>query len=1083
MTRKELPARAANILRAVASSTACTPATVESLRSFLSPTEAHLQQQKKAPVKTSQPRKKSTTAASVKAVGARGRKQPAIFVLEVPGEGQDAVQAQEKATLATEVANVTLKALTEAIKRPPVQQKRTPLARTSSNAPVTNGLTSRSQTPLQPLCINRVIDSPSKPSHLRRSSSTASVKNTLDGIRAQAECARVAYATLRSMQASKELPALPSLQLESGMSALIAKLIVLGFDDLAVKELRILRRRLESSGEPSARIKPFSDVGPSSEGEKLDVKGETLPCMLKFRKIDVEGPLLALIIASQLHVLRILALRRDVSIVEYCLQHLQLDVPYSPAALIQRQVDAQNPESQARAARQLESLAQILLSLCPLSTTVNSNSAASSANDLSPEAAFRIQVLALQIRCAWWGLSGHQSNVSPEMIDPFARYLAAFHRKSKIERKAKYEMAKSAFHIISKGVQNVAGFREEMFYGVYQLLAASAQEALEHSEAIRWVRKSGKTATRYTASRTQLCILACRTATLQIRAAATISVEEVISTLQDAAGALAGDLQGESAELDELLIVVASLRKSTFSVVQESYRKSSTDPSILAEACRSIVLLCLRFIIRYIGSGFGPAEHDKTLARREQRKRAAEQVAGPAVESVVAMARLAADAPPSLWEKLEAGLRDCFELATRLDDVVKEVAREEMCNTQRPSCFVSISNAYWYRFLRLKQEAADPKILRDCLRSSIDLLKDRSTSDKIHGSFATKLERYGQIYENLREYGKASDAYERALSTQIEAGLLQKATEAAATRPLSVVFESGGKFGPLSRMLLAYPRIASRASASGQHRKPFLDPEGLRVDERGLLLEQQFNAVVLDLLDRGPPADCPSALGNLADKLLSLYTCKEFPVRRVRVIIRLLGLLLARPGLLDNDLKDQLLQESNIGPTDNHADTDLLHLLPHLNTSRIVLVTLYAGVPNIEKVKMATAFWSQTAQGCSDWLALQTQVYDIADWLMQLELLADCLAMQNLELLRVSVLHLLVMIHEAAVPIQYSELISKLSTLGTQYLRLGYSGRAGLVLHKAQKYLEQSDIDAISILGWHMAYAEHALAIGNLKLW
>lgn len=1083
MTRKELSARAANILRAVASSTACTPATIESLRSFLAPGDLPLQQQKKAAVKGVQPRRKPATAPPVKAAGARARKQPAVAILEVPGEGQDAIQAQDRVTLATEVANVTLKTLTEAIKRPPVQQKRTPLARSSSNVSFCNGLNSRSQTLLQPLCANRVTDSPSKPSHLRRSSSTASVKDTFDGIRAQAECARVAYATLRSMQGSNELPALPPLQLESGMSALITKLIALGFDDLAVKELRILRRRLENSGEPSTRAKPTVSEDLVSEGDKLDAKGETLPCMLKFRNIDAKGPLLALIIASQLHVLRILALRRDGLAIESCLQHLELDVAYSPAILIQKQIDSQSPESEARAARQLESLAQLLLALCPLSSSTNHSSIVSPSNALPPETAFRVQVLALRIRYTWWNLSGHRSNVSLEMVGPFTRYLAAFHRKSRLGRNEKYGMAKSAFHVISICVQNVIGFQDEMFYDVYQSLATLAQDALEYSEAVRWVRKSSINAVQYGASRTQLCTLACRTATLHLRTANPIPDEEILKSLKDAASALAGDLQGGSAELDELLIVAACLRKSSFSVVQDSLRNLSTAISDIAEECRNVVLLCLKFMIRYVGNGSGPADNDKTLARREQRKRAAGQVAGPAVESVVAMARLAANASSATWETLEAGLRDCFELATRLDGAEKEPTASQIINKQSPSCFVSISNAYWYRFLRLKPGAVDARKLRECLRASIDILKDRSTSEKIQGSLPTKLERYGQIYENLHEYGKAADAYQEALSTQIESGLLEKATEAAATRPLPLVFESEGELGPFSRMLLAYPSAALKDDASGQRLILFCDPEGLCASERGTLLEQQFSAMVSVLLDIGCSATICKALSELAEDLLSLYTSKAYPVRRLRVVIRCLGLLLSSPGALNMDLQELLLQESNVEPTSTHFDTNLMNFLPHLTTSRKILVALHREGVSLEIMGTAVASWLQLVQEYPDWDALQTQVYDISDWLVQLELLAEHFEMHSLDMLRVSVLHLLVTIHEAATSVQCSVLILKLSALATQYSRLGYSGRAGIILQKAQRYLESSDITAATILRWHLSYAEHALMAGNLSLW
>ena len=1076
MTRKELPARAAHLLRAVASTTTCTSAMVESLHAFLVPAAAPLPQPKKKAGAPPPSKKKAPQPAQVKTAGSRARKQPAVAVLEVAGEGSDGVKPQERFELATEIINATLKALTEAIKNPPAQKRRTPLARSSSNASFNSVSNPRSQTPLQPRSANCITNSPGKLSHFRRSSSTASLNQSFGGLRAQAECARIAFAALRSLEGEKGCPALPVFQLESGMAALIEKLIALGFDDLALKELRTLRRRLEASREHSATEKNARK--PVMEGDAPDANVETLAGMLRFRNIGAKGQALALIITSQLQTLKILGLRQESPAIEAAVQHLQLGVQHSPASLIQRQIDSDTPGSQGRAARQLETLAQALIALCPNT---------SFSHQLSPETAFRMQVLALQIRLISWRLLGHQSDLAKEIIDPFSRCLSALNRRSRKGKKDMYEAANNAFQEFQEPVRKMPNFREGMFIAIYQSLADLAQESSQHSEALRWVQDSTKCATRCGASPTQLCSLYCRSATLQLRMHNLNANDEVLATLKDASSSLRGNLQGESAELDDLLAAVASLRKSAFSVFQESRRSPSASKkqtlSALADECSITVLLCLNFIIRYVGIGSDRDENQKTIARREQRTRLASQVVTPTVESVVAMTRLCSRVGSDMWARFEAGLRDCLLLISRLEDADPGVRRTPNVDKGSSSSFVSISNAYWYRYLHLKQTAADAKSLRECLRTSIGLVKNRPLRERLAGLLAIKLERYGQLYEESRDYNKAAEAYADTVRAHMHFGLLRIATRAAATRSIPAIWKSNVELEPLFRTLLAYPRVAAKAAGNNHDLKAYFDVEELSADQRGVLLEQQLLSVISRLLEQDPARALYQTLNELASSLLLLYTKDCFPVRRLRIVVRLLGLLATNAHALENDLQQRLLQEQLEDCSDVHSDLGLQQFLPHLLASRDMFISMRQESPNIKELETVLGSWAQLIQKYPHWDLLETQVYDIADWLLQLDLVAEYLEMHGLDLLRVSALNLLVTIHEAATSMCCSTLVSNLSALGLQHVRLGYSGLAGVTLHKAQRYLEASIIPSEVMIRWLLSYAEYALVNGNLKSW
>ena len=908
----------------------------------------------------------------------------------------------------------------------------------------------------------------------------------MDGLRAQGECARIAFSTLRYLQCQKDSSiALPYLQLESGMSALIGKLLALGFDDMALRELRILKRRLEASKVASPAQINAASAGPLDNEEKSDLKTETLAEILRFRNTNLRGQLLSLIITTQLQVLKILALKRDAYVTGAALQHLQFSAPHSPANLIQRQLESDLPGSKEKVVRQLESLTQALIALCPSISGEDAKLLAPGSN-VSPDINLQIQVLAFQVRSTWWQISGHQGDIAKEIISPFSRCLANFSGQSKSTKAEKYEIAKKALEIINERVQKVNGFREEVLFLAYQALAELAQESSQYSQAIGWVRKARGCAPESTLSRVQLCSFSCRLASLEIKLAGSDSSEKLHLLLKDAAKSLEGNLHGKSSELDELLLSIASIRRSAFSVIQSNCRSSATTEiraqSALVHACTNIVLLCARFLVRYVGDGNSREGHEKTTERRDQRRRLAARSTTATIESVLAMARLSADSEASIWDPLEMGLQDCARLISDIEGYHTNEDRASDKET-RVSSFAQISNAYWYRYQFLKRKTTDVKAYRKCLLESIELIRDRPLCEKLAGSLPLKFETFGQLCEDIRDYKKAADSYEDALHVELDSGLFQRVMETAAVESIPNLLEHESQLQPLSRKLSAYLRAALKAVDQEPQRSSFYDAKWLSTSERGLLLERQLIYLLTNLNLQGPAMTITKTINDIGKSLLLTYEPKNFPVRRLSVVVRLLRSLLTAPEALGNDLVDQLLEEPTTSGMDSHSDVGLLNFQPHLLTCRRFLISLYQKPPNIKDLESVISSWSKLAQESVESGSLQTQVYDVADWLIQLEMLGEYLDMQGLELYRVSALNIAVIVHEAATSVQYSALVSKLSELGSQHVRLGYSGLAGSILHKAQRYLEASDLIDKVKLKWYVSYAEYALANGNLKTW
>jgi len=1080
MTRKELPARAANIQRAISSTTTCTPATVESLRSFLLPTELPVLHSKTGSVQDGARNVRAMPRS--KATGLKTKKGPVVAVLEVAAE-EDQIQKREKIQLATEVVNGVLKGLSEAIKRPPLQKRTAPLRRTSSNI---SGIGSRSHTPLQPLSVNSVSSTSSQKGHSRRSSSTGLPDERLVGLRAQAECGRIAFATLRLMYGQKGSPKIPAMQLESGMSALIGRMITLGFEDLAMKELRILRRRLEGYSCSSSEQRVVQSTGPQKRREQTEAKVEALADLLHYSDLHAQGQLLALIVTTQLQTIKIITLKKESLLTQSAVRHLALNAPYSPANMIQRQVESESPASRDKAAQQLESLAQSLINLCPSISSAQDRTMSKSTDNVSPDTAFDLQLLALRIRLIWWELAGHCVNLTTEIIQPFYQYLSAFRRRSRTDQITKYMSAKAAFGIIAGKLQNITGTQETSSLAVYHVLADLAQESDQYHEAIDWIRKSRDCGQDHGPSQTRICNLNCRIATLHLRTLDSGINEAIPNALMSAMISLSGNLQGESTELDELLISVVSLRRSAFAIFQKAHTPSNSDPgqdpSSLSFQCSELVLLCLKFVLRYAGSGSSDYENEVKTARRDRRRQLAARVSNPIIESVAVMARFSARTTPTAWAKLDAGLQDCRALAVAIGDIDANDRQVSSENKQAFLSFVSISNAYWCRYLYLNQRPVDSKTSRDCLRTCIDLIRDRPSPEKVAGLMSLKLEKYARACEVMRDYGRAAEVYEEALYAQVQLGLLKNAGEAAEFRSMPDALDSDTELGALTRVLIAYPRTAAKAKAQGRSVRPFLDIETLGACERGVLLEQQLIALLsmYDELERSSTTS--SGFQNLAKTLLSIYTRDLYPVRRLRIIVRLMRLTYSTSELLDEDLRE-LVQQPFCIPGNTHLDMKLVQFLPHLTKCREVLTSLGQNALDVKGLERIMATWSKLPHEFPCWDLLRMQIYDMLDWLSLLESVAEYLDMQGLERTRVSVLHVLVTIHEAASSTQCSTLISKLSALGLQYARLGYSGIAGVVLRKAQRFLDSSEVPVNVALGWQLNYAEHALYIGDLKAW
>ncbi|KAL6715587.1 separin protein [Lecanora helva] len=1085
MTLKELPAQAANLERAISSSTTCTPATVESLKSFLlSPGSRSLESKERIiqrGVSVKDPLSKP------KSIGRKPKREPKIDILEVTTDEYDGgAKEREKTALATTVINVTLKSLAEAVKHPPTDKKRTSLRRVSSRSSIVSGSEPRNLTPLQPLCINRLTSTAGEKAFSKRSSSTLSSDERFVGFRSQAECSRVACAALRLMQAQKAPSNGSQLQIESAMSALIGKFIAMGFEDLALKELRILKRRLDSNISASLDDRPVKSKSTESfdKQEVPNSKAETLDRLLCFSRYDVRGQLLSLIISTQLQTVKLIVLRRDPRLTRAVFKQVCTKIGHSPVNMIQRQIDLKSPGSQDKATLQLESFSQSLLALCPNVSATEDCMVSNSADSLDPNTSFDLQVLALQVRQIWWKLADHQVNLATEIIRPFQKFLGAFCRRSTLAKEEKYRAATAAFCSLLDGAEVKSNVQDQHLVSVYSLLADLAQGSSQYHEAIKWVEEAGKGARHDAVSEAKQCSLDCRLASLHIQILDKGASEPILKTLTIIVGSLAGNLRGNPAELDDLVAQVAKLRKSAFSIYQEVHKPRHLEtthyPSKLIDLCSNIILLCPRFLLRYVGSGSNHSAEDSESARLSQRRRLAATVSNPIINSVVSMARSSAKVSMNEWRKLDVGLRDCYALALTVENETWNDTKTVDGDRQAPCLFILLSNAYWNRYLHLKEQQEDTKSMKGNLRTSIDIIEGRLTPKQKEDLLIPKLERYAHLCESIRDYNEAMGTYQQTLLDLISLGHLEKARDSAKTKCLPQVFEDSGELQTLAKTLVAYPKAAAKAMAHGHCGTPYLDVQELSEEERGIVLEQQLMALLSIHANSVSVSGASESINVLAKTLLSLYTEELFPIRRLRIAVRLLCFVTTVSYILDGELEENLTKSWNV-PKHGHSDLGLLESLPYFLTWQEVIIDLRQQDIDLEKVDTLVRTWSKLFNQNPVCGSVNSSVNNLDGWLSILELLSDYLSMRGLESTRLSVLHLIVTICEAEKSNDGFVLVSKLASLGLCFSRLGYSGHANEVFRRAENYLGNSGVSADMVLEWYVSHAEHALYAGDCR--
>lgn len=1013
-------------------------------------------------------------------------------------ELSNVLSSHEKFRVATEVVNNALKLLTGAVKSPqkipphvPNKAELTDGSNTHIKPPVQS--TSDSKLPLQPRAPNCASSSPAQSP---KTSTWAAPRKTHPGLVAVAECAHIAFSYLGALKSgSTGTDSLPQLQLEHGMSALVGKLIALRLDEMALRELRVLRSRLQSLlGIDVACGESKTAVESQINGEAVQTaKRETLSTLLTFDKVGDPGPIQDLIVATQVQVLRLIVLSKRKTSVDAVLQTFRLSSSNSPINLILK--SAVSSMNSVKGAQQLQTISQLLLSLCPGTFSLEDKQLGS---HVSRKTSLDIQCLALKARLHWWALSGHNGDFDKDILGPLLTYLDVFSRQSPADQE-QYKLAASVYSNILK-IANRHNLVPNPSRGtahprILKLLGTLAKEAGLIDAALQWTRDAMDILGQGNISQVGFCVYAVRTATLTLLQLGDQSWDEgTTQTVQQAAEQLESNIRGTSAELDELIIEVGSIRRAAFSTLSnmlckgEAVQKSRLElpPEAIKTSIR-VVFACVRVFSNYLGSNSVDREDNQSNERYEQRRDKLRKVGLAATDSAFYLLRDPSSASEIEYREFNCAIKDCLALVAKLGPQSSKSSSDAAADTNGDWILLKASNAYWAYYLRTETAADEnqqAQILQ-CLQKSVDLARE-AYEQGLHGTLlAIKLERLGNVYTCRKQIGKGRQFLSECLRTHINDGQLSEVVIQSERKGLSKIEDVSAGMVSLGRALSAYLKVSLKEQAHTDTPEAFFDNPTLDDASRGCLLEWQL-LLLSGMLDTArSPESCLTCIQALSDVLLNVYIVDKFPLRRMRILATLMGVTASHYSKLYPSFLSKLLHETSqaISAGSSTFDDNLEKYRSHYKALLSICISLQHDDKNLDIIRDALIIWSQQVDQAESLHSLQERIDDVHLFLKQLLSVADLLVMQGVHDMSVPTLNLVVHILQLQQPVDPNELVNRLSALALQYLELGYSGKAGLVITKARSVIDKLDVSSQAVLRWQLIQAEYMLIIGNLDKW
>ncbi|KAF7503271.1 hypothetical protein GJ744_004029 [Endocarpon pusillum] len=985
-------------------------------------------------------------------------------ILSCPNPPIKCLPVNRRVALATVTFNKTLKNLGDALKARQTStyvqsgNTRSPLKETQGRIPSVTKKTSKPGAPSQRVRskspeLQRKAPQPTPPSFDQST------------LLATAECARTCLQCLRLSKGGDSATDKQGEQLEKGALVLISKLQGLGLVASAIEETLNVRKALE-------HILRRQEEHPMNGAEVGRKSYGSLNQCIDFEYCGNNARTFALITAFQAKVLQLIAVDDGSQAGENLLEQLEPSNARSPCRVLLHGVE-RGWLSAEKAALQLHALSQNVLSICSVPT----NGTSERPTSLSfREVQFRMQCLALQIRCYWWQIAHHQPDIDKEVWVPFNHYVGSLRRSAG-------HITKAHFLLVKRCLDQLLNVLSET-----QNALNNRRLTLQPSSAVMLTLQNMAEAAGSTRESTVLLHDLIGLCTDRSGLPAVISyckladallldigsrTEDLIHTLETTLTLLGRPLKGTTTEMEDLLIQASSLRKAAvrrFTEISEKLEKSAPHDesySRLSNVCIRIIFGVLHLVARYTSFKRQDEHKARCVVKSSERGQHLALIAQQSSKSALAAVHSNITHQNVSWELCTAALDDCL--------AVRKILNED-CEVV-PNTDVKVSNVFWLWYLKQKESGASSFNLVSILMRSIQPLERSTPAEARTGFLAVKCERAAALYVELKQINSARQVLAIAITAHLQDDIFSNAFEREPTQSLQqMCVEADSVEFILGRVLSAYARLLLRDA----HDPPFscfYDKAELKREDRALLLEKQFGA----LRDMLVPQNLHARLKEVVEVVLSLYSESTHLLYQLRFISTVLSFC-SRNGIRPCQyLPEQAVKLCKDRPTE--------YILPGQSASArclhsfvLVQYAFQNGSTSVELLQHLVSFHTMaTRDSCDSWTCVLRSVNDPAPIIAQVQSVVDYTDMLGLMQIKLDALllmkHLLELQPEKDVP----ALVSCTTHIGLQYTRMGLTNIAGRALANAERSLTQSSSKTLIALQWHLAYAEYLVALSSCE--
>ena len=897
------------------------------------------------------------------------------------------------------------------------------------------------------------------------------------------------------------------------MSSLVNKLISLNLHEQAIKELRILKKRLETLPGVEMSRKGTAKTTPASANEAKNAT-QVFAELMDFGEIKASGQALQLIITTQIQILRILAAGKKSSWIEVAVPFLRQDKHTSTSSAINLLLAAaaEPGADPAKIARQLDTVSTSLLAMTPSASAKDDNIALEPRLSVSPASALELQALTLESRMHWWKLAKHKGDVERDLMLPLSKYIAAYIRRSREDGVKTYISCNNVFTRVFGQIQQrgltVSKSSKYPLAGICQSLITLARDSKLYDEAIKFGSKLLKLLDPTQESVAKICSVTAQLLALQLKDPAMHFTDNTF--LDEVLAGIRGPMKGDSAELDELLTNVCLLRQSAMKLLLSISSRINDEgaeplpPFLISsrQPLETLVLQVPHFTLRWLGKPPDPKASTKEYLRYEQRRQLVLQQVQHSLDSAFVTVKTKLEEGRLEWERMDSVLNDCLTLLDFVGDMNSGPER----TTTGSSNHVKISHFYFlqYNMLRQQQQRQQKQRVNDdagkkidpvapfrALRRSVECLKHRSTAEKQKGQLVLKLERLAELAKTLGRTDQALGAYQAVRTSLLEDGVLLEVARLLDTQSPYLVWTKQGGDNTKGDGEMLSRTLCSIAKLESVWIDWTVDLQSEK--EQAAALEHRLLMILLPGLGTSKNEESREiGLEHAAiDSLLRIYIPTRYPIRRLRVLLALLSASIGSGGGKVAELLAITRDAAQLdgGETDMLGeDVGLASFLPHMKAYYYSLTGLADGFKNVDLLKQSINTWKSSLEKCQTKADLEMTVDDIPGLLDHLQSVGDFLRMKGMDRILASVLEISAEVARLAEGPRTEDVVHHNASLALQYTCLGQSIKAEQVFSKALEYavVLQNDSHEVAAAAaataeFHLSFTEHFLATGNLS--